>query len=85
MQQLFALDISDFSLEEFADVVMAQVYSVEDSGQMQYEIEVGKAMLLYPELHEVERLHGEKIAQMTADLLEKMKIKAPRATITSMG
>jgi len=85
VQELFVVDMSDLTLEAFADVVMAQVYSVEDSGQMQYEIELGKAMLLYPELHEVERLHGEKIAQMTADLLEKMKIKAPRATLVKLG
>ncbi len=85
VHQLFKLDTAALSLEEFADIVMAQIYAVEDNDQMQYEIELGKAMLLYPELHEVELAHGEKIAQLTADLLEKMKINAPRSTLVKLG
>ncbi len=78
-------NVGALSLEEFVDAIMALVYGEDDGTQMQYELELGKAMLLYPELNEVERLHGEKMGQLVADILQKMKINAPRDTLVKLG
>ncbi len=85
VQQFAEQDLSDLSLEDFTDALMELVYGDEEAQQVQFEVELNKAMLLYPELNEIERLHGVNMAQELAGILEKMKINVPRETLVKLG
>ncbi len=85
VEGMLNFDTTDVTPEEFVDALLDVIYGDLDEQTMKYEMELSKAMLLYPELAVVEHEHSEQMAELAVGLLMNGGVNAPRQTLLELG
>lgn len=68
-------------------IMMERIYSPDDLDTFtsRYEVELGKAMRLYPELQVIDRKHARQIAAILADIFHRTGVVADEDTLFQLG
>ncbi len=68
-------------------IMMERIYNPDDLDTFtsRYEVELGKAMRLYPELQAIDRKHARQIADILADIFLRTGVVADEDTLFQLG